>query len=46
MTRLPLTIHRRQVNGIPSCANAFLLNEIARGQWGFDGYVTRWVCAG
>ena len=28
------------VNGIPSCANSFLMNDIARGQWGFDGYVT------
>jgi beta-glucosidase-like glycosyl hydrolase len=46
MTRPLLTVHRRQVNGIPSCANTFLLNDIARAQWGFDGYITRWVCEG
>ena len=27
------------VNGVPSCANSFLMNDIARGQWGFDGYL-------
>jgi beta-glucosidase-like glycosyl hydrolase len=29
-----------EVNGIPSCANSFLLNEIARQEWGFYGYIT------
>jgi beta-glucosidase-like glycosyl hydrolase len=28
------------VNGIPSCANSWLLNTVARQEWGFDGYVT------
>lgn len=28
------------VNGVPSCANDWLLKDIARGEWGFDGYVT------
>lgn len=28
-----------EVNGVPSCANNFLLQEILRNQWGFDGYV-------
>ena len=27
------------VNGIPSCANDLLLKEIARGDWGLDGFV-------
>lgn len=26
--------------GIPSCANDWLLTTVARGEWGFDGYVT------
>jgi beta-glucosidase-like glycosyl hydrolase len=28
------------VNGVPSCANDFLLQEILRDTWNFDGYVT------
>jgi beta-glucosidase-like glycosyl hydrolase len=28
------------VNGIPSCANDFLLNTVLRGEWGFNGYLT------
>ena len=27
------------VNGVPSCANSFLMNEIFRGEWQFDGCV-------
>ena len=27
------------VNGVPSCANDWLIKEIARGEWGFDGCV-------
>jgi len=27
------------VNGVPSCANSYLLNTIAREQWGFEGYI-------
>jgi len=27
------------VNGIPSCANDFLLNDILREEFGFQGYV-------
>eukprot|EP00438_Fugacium_kawagutii_P019650 Skav232823 [mRNA] locus=scaffold614:684140:687934:- [translate_table: standard] len=28
------------VNGVPSCANDWLLQTIARDNWGFDGYIT------
>ena len=28
------------VNGVPSCANGWLLNTVARGEWEFDGYIT------
>ena len=28
------------VNGVPSCANDWLLDTGARKEWGFDGYVT------
>merc|ERR1719399_2705730 len=28
------------VNGVPSCANDWLLNTVAREAWGFDGYIT------
>ena len=28
------------VNGVPSCASRGLINDLARGAWGFDGYVT------
>jgi beta-glucosidase-like glycosyl hydrolase len=28
------------VNGIPSCANDWLLTTVARGEWEFDGYIT------
>lgn len=27
------------VNGVPACADNWLLNEVARQDWGFDGYV-------
>lgn len=27
------------INGEPACANQFLLNELLRGKWGFQGYV-------
>jgi beta-glucosidase-like glycosyl hydrolase len=27
------------VNGVPSCANSLFQNEIARGEWGFDGFI-------
>lgn len=27
------------VNGVPACANSFLLDELLRKQWGFEGYV-------
>jgi len=27
------------VNGVPCCANSFLLTELLRNQWGFEGYV-------
>jgi beta-glucosidase len=34
--------HRPGVQGgaIPSCANKFLMNDLVRGDWGFDGYIT------
>ena len=28
------------VNGVPSCANDWLLQTVARDAWGFDGYIT------
>ena len=28
------------MNGIPACANGFLLNEIARERWGWNGWIT------
>eukprot|EP01013_Petalomonas_cantuscygni_P003871 TRINITY_DN14118_c0_g1_i1.p1 TRINITY_DN14118_c0_g1~~TRINITY_DN14118_c0_g1_i1.p1 ORF type:complete len:810 (-),score=165.70 TRINITY_DN14118_c0_g1_i1:209-2638(-) len=28
------------VNGVPSCANDWLLKTVARGEWQFDGYIT------
>ena len=28
------------VNGVPTCANAWLLQTVARQSWGFDGYIT------
>lgn len=28
------------VNGVPSCANDWLLQTVARENWGFDGYIT------
>ena len=28
-----------RVNGEPACANAFLLEDMLRGGWKFDGYV-------
>ena len=27
------------VNGVPACASSFLLTDILRKQWGFDGYI-------
>ncbi len=28
-----------RTNGVPCCAHEYLLKEILRGKWGFDGYV-------
>lgn len=28
------------MNGVPTCASSFLLHDVLRGDWGFDGYVT------
>ena len=28
------------VNGVPSCASPLFLDKYARGEWGFQGYVT------
>jgi len=27
------------LNGVPDCANSFLLDDLLRHQWGFDGYI-------
>ena len=27
------------INGVPACANKELLTDIARKEWGFDGYI-------
>ena len=27
------------VNGVPACASSFLLIDLLRNQWGFDGYI-------
>jgi beta-glucosidase len=27
------------LNGVPDCASSFLLTDLLRKQWGFDGYV-------
>ncbi len=32
-----------KINGIPSCANSWLLQDLLRGEWGFDD--NRWVTA-
>ena len=29
-----------QHGAIPSCANKYLMTDLARGAWGFDGYIT------
>jgi xylan 1,4-beta-xylosidase len=29
------------LNGIPTCADEWLLTSLARDQWDFDGYITR-----
>ena len=28
------------VNGVPACANGFLMNDIARSRWGWEGWIT------
>ena len=28
------------INGVPACANSWLLQDVARDAWGFDGYIT------
>lgn len=28
------------MNGVPSCANKYLLTDLLRNAWGFDGYIT------
>ena len=34
------TMQYNEVNGVPSCANDWLLGTLLRGAWEFDGYVT------
>ena len=29
-----------QGGAVPSCANKYIMNDLARDQWGFDGYIT------
>lgn len=29
-----------EVNGVPSCASSRLMTDLARGKWGFEGYIT------
>jgi xylan 1,4-beta-xylosidase len=36
----PLQCSYNAVNGVPSCANSWLLDTVARKEWGFDGYIT------
>lgn len=28
------------INGVPACANQYFMTDVARGQWGFNGYIT------
>ncbi|MBN2342512.1 MAG: glycoside hydrolase family 3 C-terminal domain-containing protein, partial [Deltaproteobacteria bacterium] len=28
-----------RINGVPACANSWLLTDVLRNEWGFDGYV-------
>jgi hypothetical protein len=28
------------INGVPSCANNYILKDLARDTWGFEGYIT------
>ena len=27
------------INGVPGCGNDYLMNDVLKGQWGFDGFV-------
>ena len=36
---LPPPCSYNAVNGIPSCANSFLNNDLARAEWGFDSVI-------
>ena len=27
------------INGVPGCGNDYLMNQILKGEWGFDGFV-------
>ena len=27
------------INGVPACTNKWLLSDVLRGQWGFEGYM-------
>ena len=31
------------VNGVPSCANDLINNKIIRNEWGFEGYIVRYI---
>ena len=31
------------INGVPSCANDLINNKIARNEWGFEGYIVRYI---
>jgi len=28
-----------KLNGVPNCANSYILNDVLRGDWGFEGFV-------
>ena len=34
------------INGVPSCASKYLLTDLARNAWGFQGYITSDCAAG
>ena len=36
----PFATGYNAVNGVPSCANDWLLKDVARESWDFDGYIT------
>ncbi len=33
------TVYISRINGVPACANQWLLKDLLRDEWGFNGYV-------